>query len=283
MNRKALRREGMTAAAELRDAVGYDQFGPADPYLAAERLGVKVVFLEASMEGFYLKQKPARILLSCKRPVARRAFTCAHELGHHVFGHGSTIDQLQQDDREEYNKPEEIMANAFGSAFLMPSAGVRGAFARRGWNSSRPEPLHCFTVACEFGVGYETLANHLYHAMDDISEEAHVKLKRSSPQKIRKAIVGEAFASLTIVDAYNTAPSFDVEKGSAVVVLAGGDAEGDALRRVKALEEGVFYEAVRRGRSKVVTETGSYEIRVMPKEYKGAAAHRFLEDPDEQE
>ena len=43
---------------------------------------------------------------------------------------GSTIDQLKEDGRPDSGKPEEIIANAFAAFFLMPSVGLRGAFAR---------------------------------------------------------------------------------------------------------------------------------------------------------
>jgi hypothetical protein len=85
--------------AGAREAAEVDPFGPADPYAAAESFRLRVTFSATSMEGFYFK--PANILVSSLRPVGRRAFTCAHELGHHWFGHGSTIDQLQEDGHAE--------------------------------------------------------------------------------------------------------------------------------------------------------------------------------------
>src|SRR5690242_15432722 len=118
MNRHDLHRDGMRGAADCRDQLDLDPFAPVDPYDIAARLGVKVVFLDTSMEGFYFKQPTPRILLSSMRPVPRRAFTCAHEIGHHWFGHGSTIDQLKEDERSDSSKPEEVLANAFAGALL---------------------------------------------------------------------------------------------------------------------------------------------------------------------
>ena len=34
------------------------------------------------------------VILSSLRPPGRRAFTCGHELGHHVSGDGTRVDQL---------------------------------------------------------------------------------------------------------------------------------------------------------------------------------------------
>jgi Zn-dependent peptidase ImmA (M78 family) len=90
LNRRALIIDAAQAASDARDRVGFDLIAPIDVYDLAERLGVRVLFLDVSMEGFYQKGPPSRILLSAQRPLARRAFTCAHEIGHHWFGHGST-------------------------------------------------------------------------------------------------------------------------------------------------------------------------------------------------
>jgi Zn-dependent peptidase ImmA (M78 family) len=281
MDRKALVRQGMQAAADLRDQLDLDQFAPVDPYRAAELLGVKVVFLGASMEGFYFKQKPARILLSGLRPVPRRAFTCAHELGHHIFGHGSTIDQLQDDERPDSDKPDEILANAFAAFFLMPSVGVRGAFARRGWKCETATPVQLYTVACEFGVGYVTLVNHLSYTLRDIDAARRKELERWTPQRIRRELIEEEYDSLTLVDDQNEAASFDVEKGAAVLLPMGIQVAGKALKHVGQLKGSELYRAAKRGRAKASGTRMPFEVRVMPKPYEGAAANRFLEDPDE--
>ena len=141
------------AAAEARDQAGVDDIDPIDVYAVADRLGLRVRFLKVSMEGLYKKGPPAITFLSSLRPVPRRAFTCGHELGHHWFGHGSKIDELKEDDRKSSDKPEEILADAFSSFLLMPSIGIRRAFASRKWDISAPSPLQIATVASEFGVG----------------------------------------------------------------------------------------------------------------------------------
>jgi hypothetical protein len=55
-------------------------------------LGVTVRFNNINMEGMYQRGAPPRIHLSARRPLSRRTYNCAHELGHHVFGHGSSIE-----------------------------------------------------------------------------------------------------------------------------------------------------------------------------------------------
>jgi Zn-dependent peptidase ImmA (M78 family) len=279
MDRKALMRQAMQVAANLRDQLDFDQFDPVDPYRAAELLGIKIVFLESSMEGFYFK--PARILLSSLRPVPRRAVTCAHELGHHLFGHGSTIDQLQEDDRADSDKPDEVLANAFAAFFLMPSVGLRGAFSRRGWTLATATPIQMFTIACEFGVGYATLINHLSYTLGELTAVRRKGLARWTPQKIREGLLDESYDALILVDTHNRAASFELEKDAAILLPHGVQISGNAIRHVGSLDDRELYHAVRRGRATATGIRVPFEVRVMPKEYQGSASNRFLEDPDE--
>jgi Zn-dependent peptidase ImmA (M78 family) len=281
MDRRALNREGIQGAADLRDQLDLDPFGPVDPYQVAEMLGIKVVFMDTSMEGFYFKQAQPRIILSSLRPMPRRAFTCSHEIGHHWFGHGSTIDQLQLDERSESDKPDEVLANAFAAALLMPTVGVRGAFNRRGWSTSQPTPLQLFTVACQFGVGYMTLLNHMTYLTRDISTADRATLAKSSPQRIRNELIGEGFESLVVIDEKNEAAAFEIEASGAAIVPRGTSVDGNALAYVRSYPNFDLYAAARRGISKVADAGDAFEIRVMPDQYVGPAANRFLEDPDE--
>lgn len=288
MNRQALRRQAMQAASECRDQLDLDPFGPVDPYSIADRLGVKVNFLASSMEGFYFRQSPPRMLLSSLRPIPRRAFTCAHELGHHWFGHGSTIDQLQEDERSDSDKPEEVLADAFAAALLMPSVGVRGAFTRRGWDPANPTPLQLYTIACQFGVGYKTLLNHLSFSLKDINESRRVELNRWTPQRIRLQLLDDEYDALIVVDAHNEAASFELEIGSAILLPHGLQVDGIALDHVRTTIEHELYKAVKRGIATVTGLGTTFDVRVMPshtegtKGYVGAAANRFEEDPDEE-
>jgi len=74
-----------SAGSRLRDAICV--------YDVAQSLGIEVRFVGIpSLEGMYWKKSPATILLGAERPAGRQSFTCAHELGHHIFNHGNKID-----------------------------------------------------------------------------------------------------------------------------------------------------------------------------------------------
>lgn len=282
MDRVGLQRQGLKAAEAARDAVEVDPFGAADPYAAAAALGLRVNFSATSMEGFYFKGNPGNILVSSLRPIGRRAFTCAHELGHHWFGHGSTIDQLQEDERDDSSKPNEVLANAFAAFFLMPTVVVRAAFATRGWSISTPSPVQVFTISCELGVGYTTLLNHLTYTLREISAAKREELQKWTPQRIRKRLLADdADEPIIIVDAHSAAPTYDVEKEAGVLLPAGAQVAGNALVYVRSIDEMDLYRAARRGEATVTSTNQSGRVRVMPKKYEGPARYRFLEDPDE--
>src|SRR5271170_232998 len=96
-NRRVLAEQAMKAAIATRAKAKLDQHSPICVYGLCETLGVAVRFNNINMEGMYQRGVPPRIHLSAHRPLARRAYNCAHELGHHVFGHGTSIDELRED------------------------------------------------------------------------------------------------------------------------------------------------------------------------------------------
>jgi Zn-dependent peptidase ImmA (M78 family) len=282
VNRRSLVLEGAQAASDARDSVGINLIAPVDIYAVAEAIGIRVRFLPVSMEGFYRKGSPPRVMLSALRPLARRAFTCAHEIGHDWFGHGSTIDELQGDDRHDSDIPEEILANAFAGFMLMPSIGLRRAFNSRGWKPATANPLQILTIASEFGVGYETLLTHLSVTLGDMPRSVRTELGKWTPQRIRKKVLGDADADgLVILDEKHQTAGVDLEDGYALAVPTGATVSGPVLTPRQAITGLDVYNAVGRGRATIKTAQWQAEARVAPQNFIGPATYRFLEDPDE--
>ncbi|WP_312018078.1 IS630 family transposase [Bradyrhizobium sp. sBnM-33] len=145
----------MQAATATRAKAQLDQAGPICIYGVCETLGVVVRFNNINMEGMYQRGLPPRIHLSARRPLPRRTYNCAHELGHHVFGHGSSIDELREDAKAHpWEDPKEFLADTFAGFILMPIIGLRRAFSVRRWAPETATPAQIFTIPCEFGVGY---------------------------------------------------------------------------------------------------------------------------------
>ena len=182
-NRRALATQAMQAAIATRAKAKLDQHGPICIYGLCETLSVTVRFNNINMEGMYQRGAPPRIHLSARRPLPRRAYNCAHELGHHVFGHASSIDELREDAKENpWEDPKEFLADTFAGFTLMPIMGLRRAFATRGWKPETATAAQMFSIACDFGVGYGTLLTHLSAGVNMISRSRAVAL-RASPRK----------------------------------------------------------------------------------------------------
>lgn len=282
MIRRTLILDGAQAASDVRDQLGLDLIAPVDPYAIAEGLGIRVRFLPVSMEGFYQKGNPPRIMLSALRPLVRKAFTCAHEVGHHWFGHGSTIDELKADDRRDSEIPEEILANAFAAFLLMPTIAMRRAFNIRGWKPATANPVQILTIASEFGVGFETLLTHLSVTLNDMPHNVRNDLSKWTPQRIRKRLLGHDDSDgLVILDEKQRSSTVDLDEGYALAVPTGAAVTGASLSKSHSIEGYDIYDAVARGRANITTDSWQAEARVAPEKFVGAANYRFLEDPDE--
>lgn len=149
MDKRALTQTAMRASIKARTKAGLDLMSPICVFDLCERLGVIVRFTDINMEGMYDRTPKPRIHLSSLRPLPRRVFTCGHELGHHEFGHGSTIDEMQEEaEALKADSPDEFLVNSFSAFTLMPIIGLRGAFARRGCAAATADELQMFAVAC---------------------------------------------------------------------------------------------------------------------------------------
>ena len=152
------------AAKELLTAVwsptGEDIPYPIDPAKVAERLGVKVfkADLTQTVSGMLIKQ-PARdpeIFLNGSDSQNRQRFSCAHELGHYVkrtaLPDGAAEEMEYVDFRNPLSAqgldPEEVWANQFAAALLMPRELVK---------SVHKEFQNPAALAAEFGVSTDAM------------------------------------------------------------------------------------------------------------------------------
>ena len=285
-NRRSLSREGMMAAIKTRMQFGMGANDPLCVYELCGKLGIKVRFVDINVEGMYSRGKDPRIMVAARRPVARRAFTCAHELGHHIFGHGSTVDELEDDwSKDDSERPEEILANSFAAFTLMPTVGVRHAFVSRGIVVNKATPAQIFAVACNFGVGYATLVNHLAYGITDLSPVRATELLKSSPKTIRAQLLGKSSdAPLVVADAHWNANTLDLEVGSNVLLPKDVSVADGVLELVADFGSQVLYRAVATGvrRAHRPNDWATF-IRVCREKYVGMAAYRHLEDNDDED
>lgn len=122
--------DAVEAARALRERIGIDPHEPLPcaVRLAEEELGLDVVVaaLPEGCSGFYLP-RPSRGLVATNgvHAVVRQRFTVAHEIGHHVLGHGAA--------------PRVVTVDETPTAVESPAGAVTGdAGARRDDAASGP-------------------------------------------------------------------------------------------------------------------------------------------------
>lgn len=120
-------------AAEVVIAQSWDSTQiPINPVEIAKRMGLRVyeAQLPGNVSGLLKKAEGGdpEIYLDIDDGVTRRRFTCAHELGHFVRRSGQSqiafVDRRDGVSAEGTNR-EEIFANQFAAALLMPLAAIQ--------------------------------------------------------------------------------------------------------------------------------------------------------------
>lgn len=282
LDRRALASQAMKAAIAARLKGRLNQQSPICIYGLCETLGVTVRFNDISMEGIYEKGYRPRIHLSAKRPLARRAYNCAHELGHHVFGHGFSIDELKEGARDSsWDDPREFLADTFAGFLLMPIIGLRQAFALRGLNPATASATQMYIIACDFGVGYSTLLTHLWAGVGLISFARAAALRKVPLKRISAEILGDVILNhLVVTDRHRLSPVLDVEVGTHILLPAGAEATGKNLGWERDTPTGRLFRAKSQGIVQAITPDGAWAtfVRIAPKEYVGLAQYRHLED-----
>src|SRR5262245_50631313 len=79
-------------ALRLRTRANRPTNVPICPFDLAEQIGIEVRFVGiSSLEAVYVHDGTPMILIAADRPPGRQRFSCAHELGHYTFGHGTHL------------------------------------------------------------------------------------------------------------------------------------------------------------------------------------------------
>ncbi len=276
MNRVLDAREALRGALELRRKLRVPRELPINALDAAGSLGLRVQLSDlASCEGM-LSRDANIILLNNLRPAGRRAFTCAHELGHWHLGHGNALDMLDFDE-DDQDKPLEQLVNSFAGFFLMPKRAIQEALARRQWHVGSLTPQQAFILSGQFGVGYQTLIQHLHRSVQLIAPWQLSELERWSPKSLRHALAGPtAGPHLLVGDAEWGEVPIDLEVGDSVLLPPDIALSGDQLEPGSA--HGVWRHCVagKPGISNIQTENWTCFVRVSRREFTGWAKYRHF-------
>jgi Zn-dependent peptidase ImmA (M78 family) len=260
--------------AEVSDTI------PICPYDFAVSRGVGVRFMAASsMEGIYDRQSQT-IIVSSLRPRGRRAFTCAHEYGHHIFGHGTHIDELPED-RQGPRSPEELLVDRFAGFLLMPRLAVVNGFRARGIRPEKCTPVDAYRVSCWLGVSYDAFLTHASLAVSVMPLTVAEALKKVPPKEIKEQLASSSSTGdLIVVDRHWT-DAVDLVVGDDAILPAGTTIEGTVMESINETPEASYFHATSRGIGRAISGKWAVNIRVMPSEYTGLARCRHIPETND--
>lgn len=286
MTNKKLATDALAKALWVRKRLGVPLDESVSALDAAEKLGMEVRLVDLpSMEGMYVAGEQPKIILSSMRPQGRRNFTCAHEIGHHIFGHGEQFDELT-DERSmlRRNDPQEFSADCFAAYFLMPKATIENGMKRRGLTYHSISPVQAYALASWLSVGYQTLINHLLYGINMISRAKANQLLKLGPRDIRQQLLGHAVTThLHLADTYWIGRAIDCEVGDYLLLPKGTVAEGDQLVVTENFSKGLLIQTRASGIARVSNSDLDWSafVRISPRNYIGRSCYRFEEDVEE--
>jgi len=145
--------------------------GNVDVFGAIQTVGLPLLLrpLEGLL-GAYLSDPAPGVLITTERPMSIQRFTAAHELGHFSLRHKPSLDDESILRRmpmtgQPADDFQEIEADAFSVAFMMPRWLISWHAERQGWTvADFRRPTVVYQLALRIGASYEatcwTLARH---------------------------------------------------------------------------------------------------------------------------
>jgi hypothetical protein len=218
------------------------------------------------------------IVVSVERPPGRRRYTCGHELGHHIFNHGTRLDELSDEATRSWS-PEEFVAHRFAAALMMPKLAIESGFARRGWPVAHPTPEMVFIIAQEIGVGFATLVGHLERTLGHLPHADADALRRTRLPRLREQLAGfEIEHDLVVIDEHWGRQTIDVEVGDIVVLPKNAQFHGSCASLVQGPVQHLVGKTPGIGSMSIDVRRPPVSVRVSRREFAGLARYRHLEE-----
>lgn len=292
MDKRLLARKAIRKALRTRLDRGVSLDSPLcaiDFVDAFDDLEVRLVD-EPRLEGMYHRGAPCHILLSSHRTLGRQSLTCAHELGHHLFGHGTQW-QLYVENMLTSNilSDEEWLVDQFAYNLLMPLEAVKHAFAIRDFDLASPDALDVYRVACQLGVSYRGLVQQLRWSLKLISEPIANQLLAVQPRSFCHSLLGEDTPGvLIVVDSKWHGRAIDAHVGDTIYFDFTLTLTGDIINVSHTTSDMTIAICTRQGISSVSSADGTWSAHIRVSRrfdknrgYHGLAAYRHWEDPDD--
>ena len=254
-------------------SVGYTL--PVCPYVLAESLGLDIRFVNIpSFEGMYVASTNL-ILIASDRPEGRKRFTCAHEIGHHILGHGTVIDEMIE---QGSDKEIEKEADLFASFLLMPSSAVKSLINECCIEQSKLEKKDIYVLSKYFGVSYLAFLSHLYFSLKFINQTSYYALKENKLQTIRDHICPITTKNQVFkVGKWWKGKTIDMEVGD--IICLDMECEIDGSEIISNIRSNRVFEAVTSGITRIYDQNGwASFVTISRKNYSGRVQYRHEEE-----
>jgi Zn-dependent peptidase ImmA (M78 family) len=283
-NQRQLAMKALQQAERTRSQAGIPTLAPVNPIDVSMSIGCPVRMLNLpSLEGIYSIDPSPTIIVGAQRPAGRRSYTCAHELGHHIFGHGTQIEQLIEHRAHDIKSDSEYLADMFAAFFLMSQLAVTNTIKLRGWGRDGISPKNIFSLACYFGVGYSSIVYHLSRTLKILDAANAQELLAVAPKEIKTTYNAPADTEVIIVDHHWQHRTADLEVGDSLVVSENVRIDNpQRLGHSHSVAKENVYVARAPGHARAYDENKNWavNIRISRKGYEGLAEYRHLEDEE---
>lgn len=279
-NRDQLVLKALKSVEQLRKKLNINPLSIVDPVDIALKMGCSVRYENIeSLEGMYAKEPSPTIIIGSYRPNGRKIFTCAHELGHHYFNHGTKIDQLVTKETLVQDT-EEFLVDCFAGFLLMPKRIVMNILSMQNIDIKNITAIELFKLSSIFGVGYGTILNHLTYSLKMLTQHQYKNLKKVTPRDIKKHFGIDASVDLVIVDVNWPNKAIDLQVGDFIACSKGFKIDNHLLEISceDPSAEFSFFKAKNVGYSRILNGNWAANIRISRREYSGLARYRFLSD-----
>jgi len=157
---------------------------------------IPIVFkpLKGLLGAFLNEDGATGVMVSTKRPLPVQRFTAAHEFGHAVLGHETSLDdeamlaRMPFSDQTTRSDVREVQANAFASELLMPKWLLANHMIRQGWKpADLATPATVYQLSLRLGTSYAAACNTLLYR-NVISRQAYDQLSFVTPKVIKQSL-----------------------------------------------------------------------------------------------
>jgi Zn-dependent peptidase ImmA (M78 family) len=195
------------AAARLHARLHTDLSGPVDIFRIVQELGIWLSSRPlGNLFGFYLRQDDALgICLNAGHPETLQRYTCAHELGHHLLGHASNLDDAADIDGTGGGTPaQERAAQVFAGNFLMPLGLVNRVLRRLDLYDRSLTAADVYQISRDLDVSY-TAAVWRLRSLDRLDGPTAAAYAKAGAAAAKRALrggppPGSARADLWVVE-----------------------------------------------------------------------------------